>query len=48
VGQEKSIGNLRAPATVEETLDRLAAEWAIAMVIIETPVAMETSAAGAS
>jgi hypothetical protein len=33
-GREKSTGSLRVAETVEETLDRLAAEWVIAMATI--------------
>src|SRR5215831_4966864 len=42
VGREKSIGSLRVPEMVEETLDRLAEEFLIAMVITGTPAEAET------
>src|SRR5437868_4753173 len=46
--REKSTGSLRVAETVEETLDRLAAEWVIAMATIATPaVRVEAPTAGA-
>src|SRR5438132_4934260 len=45
---ERFIGNPRVAETVEETLDRLAVEWVIAMATIATPaVRVEAPTAGA-